>query len=177
TFVSRSVGSARVGAALRETAGPIGMHQPERLDCERMAHDRTDQSVAAILLVSKAVTVLQSYLPAGDRALPRAIHIRDADIFAKYFSAPGIVIASDPENLDAGVLELSERSEGAKAPSRDHRLPLEPEVEQVAVDHERSRLTCKPPQEGDKRALGLRARNSKMSVRHDVARAVEHGTS
>jgi hypothetical protein len=122
------------------------MHHPERPDREWMAHDGTYQPVAAIFLVSQAVAVLESHLPAGDRALPWTLDVGDANVVAKYFSTPGIVIAGDPEYFDAGVLELSERSKRAKAPSRDHRLPLEPEVEQVAIDNERSRLTRKPTQ-------------------------------
>ena len=176
-LVSGSVSSAGVRAAGRKAACPIRMHHPEYLDREWMAHDGTNQPVAAIFLVSQAIAVLESYLPAGDRALPRTLHVRDADIVAKYFSTPGIVIAGDPQYFDARVLELRERRQRAKAPSRDDCLPLEPEVEQVAIDHERSRLAREPAKKRDERAFRLRTGNSEVGVGYDVAGAVEHGTS
>ena len=108
---------------------------------------------------------------------PRTHYVGDANVVAQYFSTPAIVIARDPQYFDAGVRELREGRERAKAPSRDHRLPLEPEVEQVAVYHERSRLACEPTEKGDERALCLRTGNSEVRVRYDVTGAVEHGTS
>jgi hypothetical protein len=87
------------------------------------------------------------------------------------------VITRDPQNVAAGVLELGERSERAKASSRDHGLPLEPEVKQVAVDDKRSRLARESTKKGYERALDLRAGNSEVRVGYDIAGAVEHGTS
>ena len=176
-FVPGAVGSAGVRASLRQTACPVWVHQPERLDSERIAHDGTNEPVASIFLVSQAVAVLDSYFPAGDRSFPWPNDVRDADIVSKYLSAPAVVIARDPQYFHAGVLELRERRQCAKASSRNHGLPLEPEVEQVAIDDERSRLTGEPTEKGDERALRLRAGNSEVGVGYDVAGAVEHGTS
>lgn len=153
------------------------MQHPECLDRERMSHDGANHPVAAIFLVSQAIAVLDSYLPARDRSLPRTHDVRNANVVAKYVPTPAIVVAGNPDDFHAGVLELSERRKRAEASSRDHRVPLEPEVEQIAVDDERSRLTGKSAEKGDERSLCLRAGDSEVRVRYYVTGAVEHGTS
>ena len=53
--------------------------------------------------------------------------------------------------------------------------PLEPELEQIAVDDERSGALWQMPEEREKLSLDLGGADSEMSIRKDVARRREHG--
>ena len=172
-----AVGSARVRATLREAGRPIGVQHPKRLDCVSVAHDRTNHSVSAIFFVSQAVTMLDPGLPAGDGAFPWANDVRHADILPKNLAAPTVVVPGYPEHVHSSICKVRERSKRAEAPSWDDCLPFEPEIEEIAVYHERSSDTGEIPQESDKRPFDLAACDSEMRVRNDVARRFEHGTS
>jgi acyl-CoA thioester hydrolase len=153
------------------------MQQPERLDRERMAHDRTNHPVAAILAVTKSVTVLDAHIPPGDLTVPWPDEIADADILTQHFATPAIVIARDPKDIHARILELGERGERAKTVARNHALPLEPEVEQVTIDDQRRGFSGQATEKRDERPLDLGTRDAQVRVRHYVAGGVEHGSS
>jgi hypothetical protein len=120
------------------------MQQSKRLDCERMPHHRANHPVAAIFAVTQPIAMFDAHLPSGDLALPRPDEVVDADILPQHFATPAIVIARDPEDLHACILELGECGKRAETVARDHALPLEPEVEQVAIDDQRRRLSGQP---------------------------------
>jgi hypothetical protein len=86
------------------------------------------------------------------------------------------VIAGDPEYVHASVAKLGERSQRAKALPRYYGLPLEPEVEQVAVYHERLCISFESTEERHERSLDLRARDSQVGVAYDIAWRVQHGS-
>jgi hypothetical protein len=121
--------------------------------------------------------VLYAHLPARDLSFPRADDVGNSDVFSKDFAAPAIVVSRHPQDVDARVLELSERRERTKASSRDYRFPLEPEIEQIAIDDERSCLVRQSAQKRDERALDLLAGDSEVRVGYDIAGALEHVTS
>jgi len=177
SLVPRPVRSACIRAALREARCPIGMQRPKCSDRKRMSHDGTNHPVAAILFVAQSVAVLDPNLPSSNRSLPRTNHVGDSDVIAQNLSAPAIVIARDPQYVDAGILEIGQSGQCAKAVSWNHRLPLEPEIEEVAIYDERARFARKAAQKPDKGALDLWACDAQMRVRHDVAGTFEHGTS
>ena len=176
-FIARAVAPARIRAAMREAACPIRMQHSEGADCERMPHDGTNQAVAAIFAISQPVAVLYADLPPGDNPFPCADYIVDADIFTKDLASPTIMVASDPQNVDSCILEVGERGERTKAPAWNYRLPLEPEIEEVAVDDQGSCFATQATQERNERSLDLRARYTKVGVRDDVAGSAEHGSS
>jgi hypothetical protein len=153
------------------------MEYPERLDRCAVSHDRPDHSVATILALAKTIPVFDSRIPAGDGAVPRSDNVVHTDIIAQNFTAPAIMVSRDPDNLESCVSELCEGRECAKAAAGNHRLPFEPEVEQVAVDDERSRFTIEIAQKTNERAFNLRTRNAKVRVGYDVRWACEHGSN
>ena len=121
--------------------------------------------------------VLDSHLPSGNRSFPRPHDVVDSHIVAQDLTAPAIVVAGDPQDLHSRVFQVGQRGERAKAASRNHRFPLEPEVEEIAIYDERSRFARQPAQERHERALDLRARDTQVRVGNDVARRVQHGSS
>jgi len=62
----------------------------------------------------------------------------DANVTTEHVTAPTVMVAGNPQDRDASVHEIGERCEDAKCWSRDDGPPFEPELEQVAVDDERS---------------------------------------
>ena len=115
--------------------------------------------------------------PSGERSFPRAYVVVDADVLAQHLAAPAVVVARDPQHLDAAVAQIRERGDGAKATPRDHRPPLEPEVEQVAVDDERRRAAGERAQKAQARALDLGRRRAEVQIGDDVAGGGQHALS
>ena len=177
TFIPRAVIPAGIRATLRKSACPIGMQLSERSDCPLVSHNGANHSVAAVLLVAQSVTVLDAQAPAGDSAFPRSDAVIDTDIFTKDLSTPAIVVAGDPENVDAGVAQLGQRSEGAKAATGDDGFPLEPEVEQIPVDDQRLRFAGETAEKRNEGSFDLWTGDANVRVRNDIAGRVEHGTS
>ena len=101
-----------------------------------MADHRAKQTIFPVALRAESITVLDARPPAGNRPFPRAQHVVDSNIIPEDLSAPAIMIAPDPENRHRVVGESRERGENAISCSRDHTPPLEPEIEEVSVDHE-----------------------------------------
>ena len=146
------------------------------LDCERMPHDRPYHPVTAIFAVPQSIAVLDARIPAGNRALPRRDNVRYADVLAKDLAAPAVVVSRDPQNLHSRIAELGQRRKRAKASTWDNSLPLEPEIEQVAVYDERLRISVQSTEERYERSLDLRAGDAQVRVGNDIARGVEHGS-
>src|SRR6185437_13627879 len=86
-------------------------------------------------------------------------------------------IARDVEDLRPAVAQCGKRGKRPEAASRNHRLPLEPEVEQVAVDYQGRNFSGNPRQIPFERAFDSGVRDSQMQVGNDVAWSVEHATS
>ena len=69
---------------------------------------------------------------------------------------------------------MRQRGKRAEAVSGDDSLPLEPEVEQIAVDEQGSGAAFEVAQKPDQRALGIEGRDAKMRIGDYVARRREH---
>ena len=69
---------------------------------------------------------------------------------------------------------MSECGKSAKAVARYYRLPLEPEIEEVAVDEERSGPSLEVAKKPDQRPLGFKRSNSQMGVRNHVTWRRKH---
>ena len=177
SLILGAVGSARVGATLREFARPVGMEHAERFDRETIAHDRPNHSIASILPLAQTIAVLDSDMPFGNRALPRTDDVADPDIVAQYLSAPAVMVARDPKNLNSNIAELRKGCQSSKAAAGNYCLPLEPEIKEIAVDDQRSRVSRQSAQKRHERSLDLRTGDAEMRVRNDVAGRVEHGSS
>ena len=107
-FVPGAVGSAGVRASLRQAACPVGVHQPERLDSERIAHERTNQPVTTVLLVSQAVTVLDKEIDRLDAVVKRFLDFTrpmDIRLEATQLSQllPEVLEIAQPQLQKAGI--------------------------------------------------------------------------
>src|SRR6476620_3823587 len=112
-----------------------------------MADHRAKATILSILDLSQSVTVVDGGLPTREPAGPRADVIVHADVAAEHVTSPAVMVARHPEDGNAGLHEVRERGEDAKRRPRDHGSPLDPELEEVAVDHERPRAAAQMPQE------------------------------
>ena len=150
------------------------MQRTERADREPVAHDRAHHPVTSIFFFAKSVTMLDTGVPSGEISRPGAYMIFDSDVLPQNLIAPAVVIAGDPENGEASVSKIGECRKGAEAAARNHRFPFEPEIEQIAVDDQRSRSGCQSPQETYERALRLWRRDAKVRIGDDVTRRGQH---
>src|ERR1700750_495837 len=112
-----------------------------------MTYQGAKAPILSILDATPPVAVLDDGLPTRELSDPRANVIVHADVAPEHVTTPAVVVARHPENGDAGVGEGRERGENAKRRPRDDGSPLEPELEQVAVDHERPRTAAQIAQE------------------------------
>ena len=173
-LVARPVRSARVRASHRKRARPVRMQRTKRADRESVSHDRPHHPVSSIFLLAKPVAVLDARVPSGEIPGPGADVILDADIVPQDLVPPAVMISGDPENRKARVAEIGECSKRAEAAAGNHRFPFEPEIEEIAVDHERSGSGCQSPQETDQRALRLERRDAKVRIGDYVTGGGEH---
>ena len=97
--------------------------------------------------MAKPVAVFDDGLPASELSGPRADVVVDSDIAAEDVATPAVMIARHPKNRDPAVHEVRQCGEDSEGWPRDDRSPLEPELEQVAVDHERARMAAQMAQE------------------------------
>ena len=112
------------------------MQPPECFDRPSISQHSAKHSIATIFARSQSIAVLDARLPSRNRALPRPDVIIDADILSQYVAAPAIVVPGDHEHGGARIMQIGQRGEHAKARARNHRAPLEPELEEVAVHDE-----------------------------------------
>src|SRR5438105_1932961 len=141
---------------------------------ETIPHDRPDHSITAVFAVAQAVTVLDARAPARDVAGPMSDLIVRADVFAQNVAAPTVVIARDPEDRHSGIVQLRKGRESPKTPARDYRLPFEPEVEEISVDHERRGAPLEAAEKSHEPPLGLHRCDAQMRVRDHVTGGCQH---
>src|SRR5690349_3677159 len=125
-----------------------------------MPQHGSKRAIALVLFRPEPVAMLDVHAPPADVADPRTELVVDADVFAQDFAAPAIVIAGDHQHRHAGVYYVGERGECSKAATWEHRAPLEPELEEVAVDHDRARRLCGVAQKGDDGLFHVRRRKA-----------------
>ena len=142
-----------------------------------MAKHGAQPAVLSIFDLTQPVAVLDPRLPAGDIAEPGPDVIVDADVAAQHLAAPTIVVAGDPEHWDSRFDQISKRREHAKRRARDDEAPLEPELEQIAVDDDRSRSLLNMAKKGEQPSLDLGSSGAEVGVGEDVARRREHADS
>jgi len=149
----------------------------KRPDRRRVTKHRAKSPIPAVLDVPQTVAVLDQRIPTGELAAPRPDVIIDADIAPKHFATPAIVITGDPQYRDFRVDEIRERRKHTERRARNDVPPLEPELEQIAVDDERSGALRQMPKEREEPSLDLGGADSEVTVGKDVARRWEHGDS
>jgi hypothetical protein len=133
-------------------------------DRQRMAQDMAKQSIATILAWPQTVAMLDSTPPTGKRSLPGTHVVVDADILAQDRATPAIVISRDHQNRSSRFPQFGERRQDSEAPSRDDRSPLEPELEQVSIDDERSGPSLQLAQKPQQISLYFGLREAEMQV-------------
>src|SRR5215210_3260961 len=108
-------------------------------------------------------------MPAGDVTSPGTDVIIDADILAKNLASPAVVVSGQPENLHSTVAQVRQCSQRTEARAGNDRFPLEPEVEEIAVDDERCSFALELAQKSNERPLDFACCNADVRVRYEVA--------
>ena len=124
-------------------------------------------------LLFRDVHVLDPRAPPRDRSAPRANVIDEPHVAPEHVAPPAIVIAGDPQQLDAALAQIGQGREDAKASARNHRPPLEPEIEEIAVDDDSARVITNVGQKRQQRALDGGRGRAKVRIRDHVARTGE----
>jgi len=150
---------------------------PERPDCRRVAQHGTQTSIPTILDVAKAIAVLDERLPAGQIASPGPDVVVNAHVLSQDLSTPAVMVPGNPQHWNPRVHEIRERREYAKRGPRNYRTPLEPELEQVAIDDERPCSSRQMSKKREQISLDVTRRDAEMGVGEYVARRREHGDS
>ena len=146
------------------------MQRPEGFYGETIPHDGTDHSISAIFFLSQPIAMVNPGIPSGDVAAPRSDVILDTDILAKNVVSPAIVVAGDEKDWQSRLAQFGKRCKSAKAVAGYYRFPFEPEIEEVTVDDERTRMTSESSQERNELSLDVERSNAKMRVGNNVAR-------
>ena len=118
--------------------------------------------------------MLDERVPSTRDAAPGPDVIVQTQVLAEHLAAPTVVIAGDPQHRNARLADAGELAEHPHAGARHGVPPLEPEVEQVPVDHERLRVPRQGPQEREQVTLGLRGGGTQVRVGEYIAGGGEH---
>jgi acyl-CoA thioester hydrolase len=153
------------------------MQPTKRANCERVSEQPTQHAIAFVFSRAESVAMLDARMPPGDVAEPRAKPVVDADVFAQHLATPTVMVAGDHHHGHAGVGDVRERGDRSKAAPGNDRAPLEPELEQIPVDDERSGMRRHMTKKRDDGTLDFVSREAKVRVRHDVTRRVKHARS
>ena len=172
--VARRITAARVRAVVCERRREIGMQPTERPNRQGVSQETPHETIPFVFSRSKSISVLDMCAPRADRVAPRTEHIVDSDIATKHVTAPTVVVAGDHHDLHARIHDIGEGGKRSESSARNDGAPLEPELEQIAVDHERAAMCRDVSQERDDRAFDFAWRETEVRIRQDVARCVEH---
>ena len=142
-----------------------------------MPEHASKHAVSLVFARTQAVAMLDARVPSSDLAKPWAESVVDADVFAQHVAAPAIVIAGDHHHRDTRIGNVGERRNGPKPSARNHRAPLEPELEQIAVDHQRAGMRGRMTKKRDDRTLDFVSREAQVRIGHDVTRRSKHARS
>jgi hypothetical protein len=139
-----------------------------------MAQHTPPSPVASVLEFTQAVAVLDVGSPSGQRARPRAQPVFDTDFAPQHLPAPAVVVPCQHHDTHARFSEIRERSEHAKRSPRNDVPPLEPEIEEVTVDHERPCPAAQRAKKVEHVAVYRGRPEAEMRVRKDVAGCWQH---
>jgi len=168
------VRAARVRAIRRELRREIGVQPAKRTNGHPVAQHASQRSIATVFHRAQSVAVLDVRMPTADVIDQRTEQVVDADVFAQDIPAPAVVVSRDQPDGNAGIDHVCERSQRAKSAAGNHRVPLEPKLEQIAVDHERCRAGRHVTKKRHDRPLDIIGRVAEVRVGHDVAGRCEH---
>ena len=173
-LVSRAVFATRIRAAVSKSACPVGMKRPKCAYRQPIPHYRAYHSISSVLAVSKTVAMLYASAPSGKLAGPGSQMILDAHVPLENLAPPAVMIAGNPKYSEARVHQIGKSGKCAKARARNDRLPLEPEVEEIAVDYERSGTAAEIAQKSHEAFLHIEWRDSDVRIRNEIAGGGEH---
>jgi acyl-CoA thioester hydrolase len=168
-LVARHIRAARVRARRRERRGEVRVQPAKGADGESVAQHAPQHAVTLVFDWSKSVAVLDMRAPSGGAIDDRTESVVDPDVVAQHLATPAVMVAGDHRYGNARVDDVGERRERAEAPTRDHRSPLEPELEQITVDDERSAARRDMPEERHDASLHAGVGESEMRVAHHIA--------
>src|SRR6185369_6669990 len=136
----------------------------------------SERAIPAILLRTEPIAMLDARAPATQAPRPRAELEIHAGL-AEHVATPAVVIAREHRHGYARVAQVHERGQHADPGAWHHGLPLEPELEQIAVDQERCGAPGQRAKERQQQTLGGVRGVAEMDVRDDVRRRGKHAVS
>jgi len=113
--------------------------------------------------------MLDAAAPAGELSFPDPNVIFDPHVSAQDIAAPAVVIPRNHQHRRSRLAQVSERGEHPKARARDNRSPLEPKLEEIAIDDERTGPSLQLPEKLQYVTLHLQLRKAEMQVGNHVA--------
>jgi len=95
--IARLIRPARVRRPGGEATAEIGVYEMAKSpDRSRMAQDRAQATILAILDVAQPIAVFDERLPARELTGPRTHVVLDADIGTEHLAAPTVMVAGNP---------------------------------------------------------------------------------
>ncbi len=146
------------------------MDPAEDTDGQRVPQDPAKDAITTILDIAQPISVLHARRPPRDVSDPGAHEVLDPHVVAQERAPPAVVVSCHPGDQHTIVHQVGECGENPVARLRNHPLPLEPEVEQVAIDDQRARIAADVAEERQEESLGVAVGHAQVGVRNDVRR-------
>src|SRR5690606_3326076 len=146
-------------------------------DSQRIPQHGAEAPVACVLGAAQSVSMGDPCLPAGGLPAPFAKLVLDRQLGAEHFASPTVMVAGQPEYRQPPLAQTRQQCQDAEAGTRNHPAPCKPEVEQVAVDHQRSGAVVEVDKKPPKACLDFGWRDAEVGVRNHNAGGGQHGHS
>ena len=151
------------------------MQPTEGPDRQRMTQHRSQPTIGCVFPGPQAVTMSQQRGPVTNAIAPWIERVYHAGLDHQLVPAPAVVVAAYPQHLDAGISQVRDRREHAKATARHGVTPGEPKIKQVAHDDQRAGSGRHGSQKGEQRTFSVGRGHPEMGVTDHVTRRGKHG--
>lgn len=168
------VARLRLADKASQRTRPIRMYVPERVTGRFTADDPLEYAVPEVP-VTQTIAVRQERGLAADLCGDWTVDELNADLIGQEVSTPRVVISADKTDANASIDKLGQCLQGSKVPTEHDRAIFEPEIEQIAVDHEIAGGAPYEREEIMKRIFTVSGGGAEVGVRNNDARELAHG--
>src|SRR5881397_2610174 len=111
------------------------MEHSKHRDCQRMTSEAVHQDTAPVLL-GEPVAMSDEHAASTQVELGFAPEELDAEVFSEERAAPAVVVSSHERDRDAACSDVLQLGDGGKMFAGNNAAILEPEVEEIAGEHQ-----------------------------------------
>lgn len=123
-------------------------------------------------MVAQPVTMFDTGAPRPYTTRPRPQVVVDPNVALQYVSAPAVMIPCNVNDFHTSLSDGRQRGEHPKTMPGNHALPLEPEVEQITIDHQCTRSIWKRREISLEQSFDRHRSHPQMQIGNNMTRCL-----